>query len=66
MKGIVIGLPISVAIWGLLAIAYIMLTGCATMQPYATCGNARAVAMLATAAMARICPIIDPGFRGNR
>jgi hypothetical protein len=57
MKGIVIGLPISVAIWGLIAIAYIMLTGCATVQPYANCQTARAAAELATAAMARICPM---------
>jgi hypothetical protein len=33
----------------------ITLTGCTTSL--ATCGNARAAAMLATAAMARICPM---------
>jgi hypothetical protein len=40
------------------ALPMILLTGmCATMQPYATCDTARAAAMLATAAMARICPM---------
>jgi hypothetical protein len=58
MRGLIIGLPLGVALWGLLAIAYILLTGCATVQPYANCQTARAAAQLATAAMARICPFV--------
>jgi len=57
MRGIVIGLPLGIALWGVVAIAFIMLTGCATVQPYATCDNARIAARVATAAMARICPM---------
>lgn len=39
-------------------IPLILLTGCTTMQPYATCDTARVAAQLATAAMARICPMV--------
>ena len=40
---------------GLVLLLVITLTACApTLE---TCGNARAVAMLATAAMARVCPM---------
>lgn len=39
----------------LLPLLLLTLTGCT--QSLATCGNARAAAVLATAAMARICPI---------
>jgi len=35
----------------------LLLSGCATVQPYATCETARVAAMLATAAVARICPM---------
>lgn len=44
-----------------LPLPLLLLTGmCATMQPYANCDTARAAARLATAAMARICPITIP------
>lgn len=39
----------------LIILAALTLTACA--PNLATCGNARTAAMLATAAMARICPI---------
>ena len=35
----------------------LMLTGCTTMQPYASCDTARIAARLAMVAVARICPI---------
>lgn len=42
----------------LLPVPVLLLTGmCATIQPYASCDTARIAAQLATAAMARICPI---------
>lgn len=34
-----------------------LLPACTTIQPYATCDTARIAAQLATAAMARICPM---------
>ena len=37
-------------------LALLLLTGCA--HNLATCDNARAVAQLATVAMARVCPIV--------
>ncbi|WP_341896429.1 hypothetical protein [Sphingobium sp. YR657] len=40
--------------------ALLMLGMCATVQPYANCDTARMAARLATAAMARICPITLP------
>lgn len=43
---------------GLILLAALALTGCTTMQPYATCDTARVAAQLATAAMARICPMM--------
>lgn len=36
----------------------LLLTGCTTMHPYATCDTARIAAQLATAAMAQICPMV--------
>ena len=54
-KGLIVGLPISVALWLIAAFA---LTGCA--QNLVTCPNARAAAMVATEAVARICPLTFP------
>ncbi|KEZ13521.1 hypothetical protein CP98_04976 [Sphingobium yanoikuyae] len=56
-KGALIGLPISLALWAPL-IAVFALTGCA--QNLVTCPNARAAAMVATEAVARICPVTFP------
>lgn len=35
----------------------LILTGCTTVQSYATCPNARAALLLAERAVARVCPI---------
>jgi hypothetical protein len=35
----------------------LLLTGCATVQGYATCDNARAALLLAQRAADRLCPI---------
>jgi uncharacterized lipoprotein YajG len=40
-----------------LAAAVLLLTGCATVQRYATCDNARAALLLAQRAADRLCPI---------
>lgn len=39
-----------------LAAAVLLLTGCATVQRYATCDNARAALLLAQRAADRLCP----------
>lgn len=52
LKGAIVGLPISVALWLTAAFA---LTGCT--KSLVTCPNARAAAMVATEAVARFCPI---------
>lgn len=56
-KGLAFGLPISLALWAPLIAAF-ALTGCA--QNLVTCPNARAAAMVATQAVARICPLTFP------
>lgn len=35
----------------------LVLTGCATVQSYATCPNARTALLLAERAVARVCPM---------
>lgn len=42
----------------LILLPMLLLSGCTTMQPYASCDTARIAAHLATAAMARICPMM--------
>ena len=56
-KGLIVGLPISLALWAPLIAAF-ALTGCA--QTLVPCPNARAAAMVATQAVARICPLTFP------
>ncbi len=37
----------------------LLLTGCATVQSYATCPNARTALLLAERAVARVCPMSE-------
>lgn len=50
-------IPLSLLAWALILTAYFALTACTTVQPYATCDNARTAVVLAQRAVERVCPM---------